>query len=392
MKHILSKFGIALGAFAVSATLALPAAAMTVRGGDTFILPEGETINDDLYVGGGTVILNGDVNGDVIVGGGNVVINGSVSQDLTAGGGTVTVAGEVGDDVRVGGGNVSMLNEVKGDVIVGGGNVHIANGATIAGDLVAGAGTLVMDGVVKRNTMMAGGSILVNGTLDGMVEIRAEDVRFGSDARVMNKVRVFAPKEARIDEGAQLANGTEYTQVAYGKDRQAARIEGKKLLKPLLGFLTMLFVLEVVGLMIAAGFLASYFKTYSTKLVDKVLDKPGRALFAGFAVAVLTPIVAMLLGITIIGSWLGILLGLGYAFMIAAAKIYASVVFGAWLWRLGSKGKTRVVDWKSAVIGAFLLAFLGLIPILGWILLVLAFLMALGGLYAMTEDRIKQMR
>lgn len=392
MKHILSKFGIALGAFAVSATLALPAAAMTVRGGDTFILPEGETINDDLYVGGGTVILNGDVNGDVFVGGGNVVINGSVSQDLTAGGGTVTVAGEVGDDVRVGGGNVSMLNEVKGDVIVGGGNVHIANGATIAGDLVAGAGTLVMDGVVKRNTMMAGGSILVNGTLDGMVEIRAEDVRFGSDARVMNKVRVFAPKEARIDEGAQLANGTEYTQVAYSKDRQAARIEGKKLLKPLLGFLTMLFVLEVVGLMIAAGFLASYFKTYSTKLVDKVLDKPGRALFAGFAVAVLTPIVAMLLGITIIGSWLGILLGLGYAFMIAAAKIYASVVFGAWLWRLGSKGKTRVVDWKSAVIGAFLLAFLGLIPILGWILLVLAFLMALGGLYAMTEDRIKQMR
>jgi hypothetical protein len=392
MKHILSKLGIAFGAFAMSVSLALPAAAMTVRGGDTFILPEDETINDDLYVGGGTVILNGDVNGDVIVGGGTVVINGSVSQDVTAGGGNLTIAGEVGDDLRVAGGNVSILSGVNGDVIAGGGNVLVSKDATIDGDLVVGAGTLVMDGVVKRHALLAGGSILINGTLDGMVEIRAEDVRFGSDARVMNKARVFAPKEARIDEGAQLANGTEYTQVAYGKDRRAAEMEGKKLLKPLLGFLTVLFVLELVGLMIAAGFLASYFKTYSTKLVDKVLDKPGRALFAGFATAVLTPIIAVLLGVTIIGSWLGILLGLGYAFLVAAAKIYAGVVFGAWLWRLGSKGKTRVVDWKSAVIGAFLLAFLGLIPILGWIILVIAFLVTLGGLYAMAEERIKQMR
>lgn len=392
MKHLLSKFGIVFGAFAVSASLALPAAAMTVRGGDTFVLPEGEAINDDLYVGGGTVILNGDVNGDVFVGGGTIVINGSVSEDVTAGGGNLTVAGEVGDDLRIAGGNVSILNNVNGDVITGGGNVLVSKDATIDGDLVVGAGTLVMDGVVKRHALLAGGSILINGTLDGMVEIRAEDVRFGSDARVMNKVRVFAPKEARIDEGAQLANGTEFTKVDYRKDRDMAGRDGEKFIKPLVGFLTMLFVLELIGLMIAAGFLATYFKSYSTKLVDKVLDKPGRALFAGFATAVLTPIVAVLLGVTIIGSWLGILLGLGYAFLIAAAKIYASVVFGAWLWRLGSKGKTRVVDWKSAVVGAFLLAFLGLIPILGWIILVIAFLMALGGLFMMSEERVKTMR
>ncbi|MCR4256194.1 MAG: hypothetical protein NUW08_00635 [Candidatus Uhrbacteria bacterium] len=392
MKHLLSKLGIAFGAFVMSASLALPAAAMTIRGGDSFVLPEGETINDDLYVGGGTVILNGNVNGDVFVGGGTVVINGSVSQDVTAGGGNLTVAGEVGDDLRIAGGNVSILNDVNGDVIAGGGNVLVSKDATIDGDLAVGAGTLVMDGVVKRHALLAGGSILINGTLDGMVEIRAEDVRFGSDARVMNKVRVFAPKEARIDEGAQLANGTEFTQVDYRKDNAMAGKDAEKFIKPFLGFLTMLFVLELVGLMIAAGLFASYFKTYSTKLVDKVLDKPWRALFAGFATAVLTPIVAVLLGVTIIGSWLGILLGLGYAFLIAAAKIYAGVVFGAWLWRLGSKGKTRVVDWKSAVIGAFLLAFLGLIPIFGWIILVIAFLMTLGGLYAMTEDRVKQMR
>ncbi len=393
MKHIFSKFGVAFGAFVLSASLALPAAAMTLKGGDTYVLPEGETLNDDLYVGGGTVILNGNVNGDVLIGGGTVFENGDVSQDGVSGGGNVTIAGEVGDDLRVAGGNVSILNNVKDDVIVGGGNVSIAKDATIGGDLVAGAGTMVFDGTVKGSAMLAGGSIIVNGTIDGLVEIRAEEVRFGGEARIINKVRVFAPKEARLDEGAQLANGTEFTRVEYNKGGPHEGREGaKNFLKPLLGLLTLLFVMKMIGLMFAAGFIATYFKTYSTKLVDKVLDKPGRAVFVGFATAILTPIIIGLLLITVVGSWLGFLLGAGYGFLIMAAKIYASIVFGAWLWRLGSKSKTRVVDWKSAVIGAFLLTFLGLIPIIGWIVLVVAFLAALGGLYAMAEERIKQMR
>lgn len=392
MKHFLSKLGIAFGAFAISASLALPAAAMTVRGGDTFILPEEETLNDDLYVGGGTVILNGRVNGDVSVAGGTVILNGAVAEDVMAAGGNLTVAGEVGDDLRVAGGNVSVLNAVGGDAIVAGGNVLVSKDAAIGGDLVAGAGTLVFDGAVKRNALVAGGSILVNGTIDGLAEIRSEDVRFGAGARLMNKARVFAPKDARMDEGAQLPNGVEFTRVEYRKGKPVGRLEAEKFVKPLLGFFTLLFVLELVGLMIAAGFLAGYFRTTSGKLADRALDKPGRALFAGFAFAVLTPIVAFLLGITVVGGWLGILLGLGYAFAVALAKVYAGVVFGAWLWRLGSKGKTKGVDWKSAVTGAFLLAFIGLIPVIGWIILLIAFLIALGGLYALIEERVKQMR
>ncbi len=392
MKHILSRLGVAFGVFAMSAALALPAAAMTIRGGDTFILPEDETLNDDLYVGGGTVILNGRINGDVSVAGGTVILNGPVSEDVMAAGGNLTIAGEIGDDLRVAGGNVSILNGVGGDVIVGGGNVLVSKDAAIEGDLVAGAGTLVFDGTAKRNALLAGGSILVNGTIDGLAEIRAENVRFGTGARLMNKARVFAPKEARVDDGAQLPNGVEFNRVEYRKGKPVGRLEAEKFVKPLLGFITLLFVLELVGLMIAAGFFAGYFRTTSNKLADRALDKPGRALLTGFAFAVLTPIVAFALGLTIVGGWLGILLGLGYAFAVALAKIYAGIVFGAWLWRLGSKGKAKGVDWKSAVIGAFLLAFIGLIPVIGWIILVLVFLLALGGLYALIEERIKQMR
>lgn len=391
MKIPLIRLAAAIGAIACSASFAFPATAMTVRGDETFVLPAGETLNDDLYIGSGQVILNGNVNGDVYAVGGTVVVNGAVSQDVVAAGGNMTIAGTVGDDLRVAGGNVSIMGNVKGDVIAAGGNMLVSRDATFGQDLVVGAGSLVFEGHVKRAALLSGGSIMINGTIDGPVEIRADEVRFGSEARIAFKARVFAPKEALVDTGAKLSDGMEYTKMTAPAEGLSEG-DAKKFVGPFLGFLTMIFVLKIVGLMIAAGVLASVFNSYSNKVVDRTLEKPGRALFAGFAMFFLTPIAILILVVTIVGSWLGALLGLGFAFLIAMAKVYAGIVFGAWLWRLGTKNKTRGVDWKAAIVGAFLLSFLGLIPILGWILLALAFLFALGGLYAVTEERLKAMR
>lgn len=394
MKTLLVRLTGAIGALTLLAGSALPAAAMTLRSGESFLLPKAETINDDLYVGGESIILNGTVNGDVFAGGATVVVNGPVKQDLNIGSGDITVNGDVGDDLRVGGGKIILLKSVKGDVLMGGGNIVISKEAVIERDLVVGAGTLVIDGTVKGNVRIGGGKVVLNGAVNGFIEVDAEDLRLGSEARLAKGLKYTSPKTATMDEGSRVTGDIQYVKMEerrgppyIGKDQRPEKIFGA-----LFGFVAVVFLVKMLALMIAAVVMASFFKTYSNKLADHVLNKPWHALGYGAVALVMTPLAAFVLGATILGLPLAGALGFGYAFMLVMAKIYAGIIFGAWIWKLGSKNKVKVVDWKTALIGVFLLSFLCLIPIVGVIVSCLAFLAALGGLWMMTEEKIKSMK
>lgn len=359
---------------------------MTPRGGETYLLPQQEVVNDDLYVGGSTISLNGTMNGDVLAGGGTIVLNGAVKQDFTAVGGNITIAGDVGDDVRMGGGNLTLLKNVKGDVVMGGGNVLIGKDAVIDGDLVVGAGSLVVEGTVKGNVLIGGGQVVLNGNVGGFIEVNAEDLRLGTNAHLAKGLKYTSPTLATMDEGSQVVGG-----VAYVKSEEH-RARPENVLGALMGFVAIMFLVKMFALMIAAVIFTQCFKTYSSKLVDHVLNKPGKALGMGAITFFMAPIAMIVLALTVLGAPLACILGFGYGFLLMAAKVYAGVVFGTWLWKLGSKGKARHTDWKAAVVGVFLLSFICLIPIIGWIIAIVVFIGTLGGLYMMTEERLKAMR
>lgn len=394
MKTLLVRLTGAIGAFALLASTALPAAAFTPRGGETYLLPQGETINDDLYAAGETLSLNGTMNGDVFAAGATVLVNGPVKQDLAIAGGNLTIASDIGDDLRAGGGTINIFKSVKGDVVIGGGNVVISKDAVLERDLVVGAGTLVIDGTVKGNVRIGGGQVLINGSVNGFIEVDAEELRLGSEARLAKGLKYRSPKPAVMNEGSRVEGDIEYTKYEerrgpphLGNDARPEKIFGA-----LFGFVAIVFLVKMFALMIAAVVMASCFKTYSNKLADHALTKPGKALGAGAIVLIMTPLAALVLSITILGLPLAGVLGFAYGFMLAMAKIYTGIIFGAWLWKLGTKGKGKVVDWKTAVVGTFLLSFICLIPIIGWIVGCLAFLAALGGLWMMTEEKIKSMK
>lgn len=394
MKTLLVRLTGAAGAIALLASSALPVAAITPRGGETYLLPQQEVVNDDLYVGGSTLSLNGTVNGDALAGGGTIIVNGTVKQDFMAAGGNITVAGDVGDDVRMVGGNLTILKNVKGDVVMGGGNILIGKDAVINGDLVVGAGSLVIEGTVKGNVRIGGGQVVLNGKVDGFIEVDAEDLRLGANARLAKGLKYTSPKTATLDEGSQVVGGVAYVKAENRRGVSKLDRSGRpeNMLGALLGFVALVFLVKMFALMIAAVIFTQCFKTYSSKLVDHVMNKPGKALGMGAITLFMVPIAMIVLALTVLGAPLACLLGFGYGFLLMMAKVYAGVVFGAWLWKLGSKGKTRHTDWKAAVVGVFLLSFICLIPIIGWIIGALVFLGTLGGLYMMTEERLKTMR
>jgi len=81
---------------------------------EIYRLAEGEVIEDDLYVTGSEVFIDGTVKGDVIAAGSRVEVNGTVEGDLIAAGAEVMLNGEVQDDVRVAGAGIT-INGTVGD-------------------------------------------------------------------------------------------------------------------------------------------------------------------------------------------------------------------------------------------------------------------------------------
>src|SRR5438132_11419892 len=75
-----------------------------VRFGDTITVPSSETVDHDLYVFAGTIVVDGTVKGDLVALGGQVTINGAVSGELVVGGGDVSVNGPVTGNLRGTGG------------------------------------------------------------------------------------------------------------------------------------------------------------------------------------------------------------------------------------------------------------------------------------------------
>ena len=98
-----------LSLFVVALFILVPvASAYDGRGGERVVIGKEEVINDDLFVGGNTVTVDGTVNGDLIAGGQTVIINGKVTGNVIAAGASVTVNGEVGHDVIAAGAAVTI--------------------------------------------------------------------------------------------------------------------------------------------------------------------------------------------------------------------------------------------------------------------------------------------
>src|SRR4051794_21931294 len=96
----------------VAALLPASASAAEVRQGNNVLVAAGETINDDLYVFGGSLDVRGTVNGDVVFFGGTSTIGGVITGDLLVAGGTTTITGEVRGTVRPSGGTTNITGRV----------------------------------------------------------------------------------------------------------------------------------------------------------------------------------------------------------------------------------------------------------------------------------------
>jgi len=349
--------------------------AAILKFGEEYTVPKNEVVAEDLYIGGGNVSVNGDVTGDLLVGSGNIVITGNIKDDLTVGGGSIKVLGNVGDDLRIAGGDITIAGAIGGDLVIAGGNVHILSTATIGGDILAGAGALIVDGAVTGDISAAGGALLLNSTVGGNVFARAEEIKLGTGAIVEGNFAYHAPKTASLATGTTIKGATDYTQVM-----RPAKHGGPAFAKGMFAFLSVLWLMKVLMLLLAALLLFALVPRMLTATTKSAIENFGSTTLRGFIILVVTPVAIILSFVTIIGMLVGIPAALIFGALIILSKILAGITFGSVIFRQFQKTKAVEVSWQSIAVGVVCLALLSVIPFVGWIACFLLFIASLGSL------------
>jgi cytoskeletal protein CcmA (bactofilin family) len=366
---------------------AMPVSAAQFTSGESVTV---SSADDDVYAAGANIFADGEINGDLYMAGAVIRNNANVSEDFVAAGSIVDLFGNVGDDARLAGSMVTIGGVVEDDLIVFGAMVRILPGAIIKGDLTTFGGSLMIDGTVEGNVIAGGGQVILNGTVMGSAILEADEVVIGKSANVGGIVQYKSPKEAEVAEEAAIAGGVEYKKIERSerpeRDREAKKDVGAG---ALFGLGVLVFLIKVlVG--IATVLVALYFfKKHLFAMTKTMLSEFPAQLGWGFVWALLVPIACIVLIFTVFGSTLGVFGLIVYALTMVIAKALAMIGFGAWLWKLVTKGKTIELDWKIAVLGVVVLNVIGLIPLIGWVFCLVFTLAALGATMTYLKQSVK---
>ncbi|MFC1904917.1 hypothetical protein ACFLXT_04060 [Chloroflexota bacterium] len=346
---------------------AVPASAAEIRGEDTVIVASGDVIDDDLYVAGKRIVINGTINGDVFAGGDTINVNGKINGSIIAVGSTININGKVTHAVRVAGSNVLISGNVGGDLLVAGGQVDIANTATIGRDLVFGTGNIQINAPIGDDVKGGGGEVAINNEVGGNVELGVDKLVIDSTANIGGDLIYVSENEANIQSGAKIG-GTTTHKVPEVKEPVAPTlgIWGK-----VIAFLMTLLAGTVIILIAPQR---------ATAIATSIRRKPWFSLGWGAIILFATPIAVIVTFITVIGVPVG-LIGLTlYGIAIYLSQIAVGLFIGYWIIGYFSKVESRGILIGALALGFAILTLLKLIPYVGFPLWLATALFGIGAM------------
>lgn len=361
--------------------------AFEVKTDDVVYIDQDETVEGNLYAAGANITVDGTVTGDVFCGGQTVNINGRVEGDVICAGQSVNINGEVGGSVRAAGNTVNINGTVARGVQAFGASVILGKGASVGWDMLMAGATGEIRGKIGRGLHGAAANVVIGGEIGQDVrlkldeKIQAEKRGIGfekkekspltiTDEAVINGSLIYSSsREGLIAEGASIAGEVKHNlpKIKPAKKKMALGYAWGKLYS--------IFAALVVGLV-----LISLWGKEIKKLTDKMLNKVGASIGWGIVVMFITPILAILLLITLIGIPLAFIMMAVWLIALYISKILVGILIGrSILEKLWKKQKESLI-W-AMIIGIVATWIVFSIPVIGWLLCLVAVWWGLGGIW-----------
>ena len=371
--------------FVLFLILPLAAKAFAVKADNSVYVAQDEVIEGNLYAVGNIITVDGAVIGDVICAGQTININGKVEGDVICAGQTLNILGQVNGSVRTAGNSVNINGPVARNVMAFGASIILGKDASVGWDMLIAGASGDIRGKIGNDLYGGAANVVIAGEI-------VKDVRLKLDERVRSEKKGLSSKKTEpltITKEAVIGGNVVYTAGNEGSIADEATISGEithnlPKAKPgqrkiitgwAWGKIYSIFSALVIGLV-----LISLWREQIIKLTDKMLNRVGVSIGWGLVIMFLTPIIAILLIITLIGIPLAVILIGVWLIALFLSKIIVGILIGrSVLEKLGKKKKESLI-W-AMIIGIILSWILFSIPFIGWMLCLIALWWGLGGIW-----------
>jgi hypothetical protein len=226
--------------------------------------------------------------------------------------------------------------------------------------------------------------VLIDGPVQGSVWVSAGQVQLGPNARVAGAVHWRSDKELQRDPAAQVAGELDHmaplvTRRVGGRDDDSMPMHsanwGGRSHSPLTGGW-----LWNLGLMLLAALLVAAWPDSQQRLSTTLRTRWPASLLTGFVVLVCVPMAALLLLLTLIGAPLAVVVMLLYPPLLIVGYVSFAAALGQWALRRWHADVAAQIKWRVAVamLAVFALAALASLPLLGWLLALVAVFTGVG--------------
>lgn len=346
----------------------LPAAAFAssvVRTGETISIEKDQKIEGDFYAASSVLSISGEIAEDLVSIAGRNTLNGKVGKDAFMIGASVDAHGAVGEDLRIVAGEVVIAEPVTGDVFIIADTVKILSTASIGGDLVVYGGTVEVSGSVGGNIIGTYQSLRIDAPVGKGVDVTTQQITLGDRAEVVEHVRYVSAQELVRSPNVKVGGDVTRSDTVVAEDERAPMRH-----------------VAIAGLIILFSALAWFLlaRALMVRMVERALVRSVRPVLLGFITLIAAPVVFVVLALSIIGTLVGIAGILFYITLLIVAFVGMSAIIGSLVMSHVTKKKEMAVTPYSLVVGACVLTLLLWIPILGPVVLMVAFIVTLGAL------------
>lgn len=363
--------------------LPLAASAYSFKKGDSVYVPKDEVVEGNLYTVGSNLTIEGKVTGDVICAGQSINITGEVAGDVICAGQSININGQIGGNLRLAGNAINFNGQVERNGMLIGSSVVTAASSTIGWDLLILGNIFELNGNIGRDLYGRSGQVSLAGQIGKNLDLNFsasnnndKPLIIAGTAKIGGQVKYKSIKNAMIDSDAAIKG-----EVIHNFPATVAKKSNLADLTWWWGKLISIFSALIIGLV-----LISFWREPIIKITDLMIAKTGSAFGWGILALLLTPLIIIILLITIIGIPLSLILLALWLIAIYISKILVSILIGKSLinnyW---PKQKDFLI--LAMVIGVIIIYFIFALPFIGWPIALLASLWGLGGIMLKLKNK-----
>ncbi|MCK9393611.1 MAG: polymer-forming cytoskeletal protein [Candidatus Paceibacterota bacterium] len=355
------------------------ASAITMAEGES-ILSQGVPIEGNAFLAGSSVTIDNEVNGDAFAFGERIYVNGKINGDLICAGREVIINGEINGNIRCASEEIKINGKIERSVLAFGKIIIVEKNGSIGRDLIATGQEININGIVAGSLDVTSSILKVNGTVNQNINFYSEEqdssnvgLFLNSGAIVNGNVNYNAFGEIKNNGGNITGVTNKY--IPKGENKE----DVKTIILSSIGFIIAI-ILTTLAIVVIGG---SGVEDISKQMTSSAWKSVGIGAISFF----MLPIIGIILIITGIGAFLGIVCLLMWILILLLSLFFSGISLGEILIKkiLKKKASKFLVNSLIGVLVGYLLL---MIPFLGFIFFILGLWWGVGGtILAFAEKR-----